>query len=61
MQSNFNSLQKPKKMSERKFLAVFLKGNVVLSTVSSFLSTFDLVEKCQFCAFNESTDNSHVD
>ena len=28
---------------------------------SNFLSTFDLVRKCQFCAFNKNTDNSHVD
>ena len=27
MQSNFNSLQKPNQMSERKCLAVFLKNN----------------------------------
>ena len=57
MQSNFNSLQNPNQMSERKCLAVFWKWSVC----SNLLSTIDLVRKCQFRAFNESTDNSHVD
>ena len=62
MQSNCNSLQKPYQMSERKCLAVFLKDNEwSLAQCSNLLSTFDLVGKCQSCAFNKSTGNSHVD
>ena len=34
---------------------------VLDTTCSNLLSPFDLVQKCQFCAFNESTDNSQVD
>ena len=59
MQSNFNSLQKKTaKMSGN----IFDGQKVVLGTVcSTLLSTFNLVRKCQFCVFNESTDNSQVD
>ena len=28
---------------------------------SNLLASFDLVRKCLFCVFNESTDNSQVD
>ena len=35
---------------------------MVLDTAcSNLLSPLDLVRKCQFCAFNENTDNSQVD
>ena len=35
---------------------------MVLDTAcSNFLYPFDLVRKCQFCAFNKSTDNLQVD
>ena len=34
---------------------------MALGKACSNLSTFDLVRKCQFCAFNESTDNSQAD
>ena len=59
MQNNFNSLQKPNQLSERKCLAVFLKDNKwSFGTVcSNLLSTFDLVGKCPqtiACAFYES-------
>ena len=62
MQINFNSLQKPMQMSQRKSGALFFYGQVVLGTLcSNLLSTFDLVQKCQICAFNENTDNLLVD
>ena len=42
--------------------SIFDGQSVVLGTAcSNLLSTFDLVRKCKFCAFNESTDNSKVD
>ena len=59
MQSNFSSLQKPNQMSERKCRAVFLTDNEwsLTQNVQFFCLPFsDLVQKCQFCAFNESTD-----
>ena len=63
MQSNFNSLQKPNQMSERKCRAVFLTDNKWFLTkhVQILSLPLILVRKCQFCAFNENTDNSQVD
>ena len=62
MLGNFNSLQKPSQMSERKCLAVFLNDNKwSLAQCSNLLSTFHLVGKCQFCGFNEITVSSYVD
>ena len=49
MLSNFNSLQKLNQMSGLKCRAVFLTDNKC---------SLAHVRKCQFCAFNESTDNS---
>ena len=57
MQIDFNSLQKPNQMSEQKCRAAFLTDNKWSSYI---LSTFDLVRKCRFCAFNGSMDNSQV-
>ena len=64
MHSNFNSLQKPSQLDVGAKVSgsIFEGQYVILGIVcSNFLSTFYLVGKYQFCAFNKSTDNSHVD
>ena len=55
MQSYFNSLQKPYRMSERKCLVVFLMDNkcYLAQCVQIFFRPLIWWKKCQFCAFNE--------
>ena len=41
-------------------IGLFKTGLISMQSNFNSLSTFDLLGKCQFCAFNESTDNLHV-